>query len=122
MNYTRIYAGEDGDTHFEDLDIKFTPIDFVPPAPLVDLSPVERAEQIGFLRVPAHWDAKAHVAPVKAYYIFISGQWEVTTSDGTMRLFGPGSILRTDDTEGNGHTTHMVSDTEALAAVIQLPD
>jgi hypothetical protein len=39
-----------------------------------------------------------------------------------MRLFGPGSILRADDTEGKAHTTRMVSDTEARAAVIQLPD
>ena len=34
MKYTRIYCDVDGKSHFEDVYVDVTPVDFAPPAPL----------------------------------------------------------------------------------------
>ena len=38
MKYTRIYADEAGESHFEDVEIKLTQVNFAPPAPPLNLS------------------------------------------------------------------------------------
>ena len=122
MQYARIYADSEGNSHFETVDVKFFSVDLLPPAPPVGLAGFEPATQISFLSEGPGWRGPLHCAPKRSYYLFLRGEVEIETSDGDKRRFGPGDILRTDDTTGKGHRTHVVSDVPVLVSVVQLAD
>jgi quercetin dioxygenase-like cupin family protein len=63
-----------------------------------------------------------HNAP-QAWFLFVlQGASEVTTSDGQVRHFGPGSVVLLDDTKGKGHQTRVVGKIDHIAAVIPMAD
>ena len=37
MKYTRVYADSNGESHFEDVEVEFSSVDFAPPAPPLEL-------------------------------------------------------------------------------------
>ena len=43
-------------------------------------------------------------------------------SDGEVRHFRAGSVLLAEDTTGKGHVSWVISKTDLLAAVVQLPN
>lgn len=122
MRYVRIYADQSGESHFEDIDIELTLSDFAPPAPPINISAFTEATQFGFLSAPAGWYGDWHPAPCRQIMLYLSGEIEAEVSDGEIRRFGPGSITLVEDTSGKGHISHVVSNHDALLAVIQLPD
>jgi hypothetical protein len=122
MKYTRVYTDEDGESHFEDLDVEFNSIDFAPPAPPLDLSSFTPATQFGFLRAPVGWFGDWHPTPCRQIMFYLEGEIEAETSDGEVRRFGPGSVTLVEDTSGKGHKSRVVGDTAALGVVVQLQD
>ncbi len=52
----------------------------------------------------------------------LSGEWEVTASDGEARRFAAGSVLCVEDTTAKGHSSQVVSQTDSVAAMVQLGD
>ncbi len=63
MKYTRIYADPGGESHFTDVEVELTQVDFAPPAPPMHLSSFCPATQYGFLAAPAGWDGDWHPTP-----------------------------------------------------------
>lgn len=63
-----------------------------------------------------------HNAPQAWYLIVVQGASEVTTSDGQVRRFGPGSVVLLDDTTGKGHRTRAVGAIDHIAAVVPMAD
>lgn len=122
MKYTRVYSDSDGTSHFEDRAIELTEVDFSPPAPPLFLSAFRQASQFAFCRFPAGWFGDWHPTPHHQFFFFLSGEIEVGVSDGEMHRFGPGGILRLEDTGGKGHVTRVIGNEDVLAAVVQLPD
>jgi len=103
MKITRLYTGEDGESHFEDLEI-----------PLEDageigrLSETEPATGIIFRETGPEYDYDWHNAPRRQYIIMLDGKVDVEIGDGTVRRFGPGDILLAEDTTGRGHISRAV--------------
>lgn len=122
MKYTRIYADEAGESHFEDVEIEFSSVDFAPPAPPLDVSKFNPATQYGFLKADTGWFGDWHPAPRRQIMLYLSGEIEAEVSDGEIRRFGPGSITLVEDTTGKGHRSRVVGETEAFGVVIQLQD
>ena len=122
MDYVRLYTDEQGESHFQDQSETLHPFDFAPPAPLVNLSSAKPASQVIFLGAPTGWTSDLHPAPRRQYFCFLSGEVEITVSDGETRLFKPGAVLLLEDTTGKGHISRLVSEEELLAVVVQLPD
>ncbi len=120
MKYTRIYTDAGGESHFEDVEARLVSAKFIPDAPPVELSGYYSATQVGFLTAPPGWQSERHRSPAENLYFFLSGEWELTTSDGETRRFRPGSVLKVEDTTGAGHSSRVVGDTAALVAVVQL--
>lgn len=60
------------------------------------------------------WDNFAHPAPRPAprrqWVVVLRGAVEVVVTDGSRRTFGPGDLLRAEDTEGTGHVTRPVGE------------
>ena len=120
--YIRLFADEDGDSHFEDVEITLQEIDFVPPAPPVLLSSFNPANQYGFEVVPPGYHGDWHPAPGRVLAIYLSGEGEIEASDGEVRPIGPGVILLAEDTTGKGHISRATGSSETLVVLLQLPD
>jgi hypothetical protein len=104
----RIYTGDDGQTHFEDLNI---------PAGEIENIAVAAGADIVFRRFPADYFSDWHCAPRRQYIIILSGQMEIGIGDGTKRSFGPGDVLLADDMTGQGHTTASLGEPRVSATV-----
>ena len=100
MAFVRCYTGDDGQSHFEDLDL-------LPPG--VEETTGLPAANIIFTRRPDGRFEDWHNAPRRQYVIFLSGgQMEVVVGDGTTRRFGPGDAVLFEDLTGQGHTSRTV--------------
>ena len=118
--YPRLYADEQGESHFEDVEIDLAPTDYTPPAPPLDLSSFTAATQFGFMRAPPGWSSDWHPSSSRNIFVVLGGEWEVTASDGEARRFAAGSVLLVEDTSGKGHASRVMSDTDSLAVMVQL--
>ena len=118
--YTRLYSDEQGESHFADVEIELASSDYAPPAPPLSLSAFTNAKEIGFMQAPAGWSSDWHPSSARNFFVVLSGEWEVTASDGETRRFGTGSVLLVEDVDGKGHRSRVVSDVDSLAVMMEL--
>jgi len=118
--YTRLYADRIGESHFDEVEIDLRLTDYAPPAPPLSLSVFFPASQVGFMIAPAGWTSDWHPSSGRTMFVVLSGEWEVTASDGEARRFPIGSVLIVEDTIGKGHSSRVVSEADSLAAMVQL--
>jgi quercetin dioxygenase-like cupin family protein len=109
----RLYAGEDGQSHFEDLDLHGWPAEW-------DMH-VEAAE-IRFRRRPPGRSMSWHPESRRQYLVVLSGQLEVGVGDGSVRVLSPGDVLMAEDLTGQGHTTRTVSEGPLVVVTIPIAD
>lgn len=122
MKYVRLFSDLEGQSHFEEVEMPLSAVDYAPPAPPFDLStPIPTARCL-FCTVPAGWHGNWHPTPRRQFFLPLSGELEVEVSDGDVRRFGPGSVVLLEDVTGQGHVTRVVVGAPVLAAFIQLPD
>lgn len=117
MHYFRIYADQDGETHFEDLEIQVNQ-----PGNGSDLSEIIPASGVIFRHSRADQFIDWHPAPRRQFVITLSGRAEVEASDGEIRQIGPGTIMLADDTTGKGHITRGIGTEDRLSIFIPLAD
>lgn len=105
MKVTRIYTGDDGQSHFEDLDI---PMAESAAGLMTGSIPTEAV----FFREPAGSGSTDfldfHPAPRRQFVIHLAGRVEIETGSGETRRFGVGDILLADDTTGQGHISRGI--------------
>jgi hypothetical protein len=102
LKVTRIYTGDDNESHFEDLDI---PLNESRYGSLSDIVPVKG---VMFRETPIGGALGFHNAPQRQFVVNLSGVVELETGDGTRRRLGAGDILLADDTTGRGHITRDI--------------
>ena len=108
---TRIYAGPDGQSHAEEIEMKLT-----------DRGIAEfGATAAQFSSRPAgppntNW----HTGPRRQFVITLSGRAELEVSDGRKVMVGPGHINLIEDTTGKGHLTRNLED--RIVVTIPLAD
>lgn len=101
MRITRIYTGEDGQSHFEELDVPLAPVATgQESSPVLAVGLVFRENRVGV--------ADFHPAPRRQFVITLVGMGELECGDGTRRRFGPGDVLLADDLTGQGHITREI--------------
>jgi hypothetical protein len=115
MTVTRIFTGDDGRSHFEELSLPLRETD--PPTTLAGSLPVGEAM---FLETPAGTVIGRHNAPRRQLLINLRGVCELECVDG-IRQFGPGDIRFADDRQGEGHLTRVLDD-DVRVLVLPLPD
>ena len=103
MQVTRIFTGDDGRSHFEDVDIDL--IDYGASGQISDPWP---AQSVMFRTVSGSYDLDFHTAPRRQLVVNLTGSVEIEVGDGTKRLLEPGSILLEEDTTGQGHISRAV--------------
>ena len=118
LTYVHVYADAAGASHFREEHLDFTPgrdnHGFI--------HALDAKGGATLLRLRAGAFEDWHNAPRAWYLIVVQGESEVTTSDGQVRHFGPGSIVLLDDTTGKGHQTRAVGKVDHIAAVIPIAD
>ena len=118
--YIRLYADGSGESHFADVAEELTLVDFAPPAAPLNLSSFVPASKIAFFAAPRGWQSDWHTSGARDLFVIISGEWEITVSDGETRKFTSGSVVLVEDTKGKGHTSRVVGDEDSLAVLVQL--
>src|SRR5215813_13649290 len=118
--YTRLYADDAGESHFEDVEIDLALTEYVPLAQPLALSSFTTTNQFGFMNAPSGWSTDWHPATARNMFFVLSGEWEVTASDGETRRFRTGDALLVEDMTGKGHKSRVVGDVDSLAAMVQL--
>ena len=108
----RIYTGDDGQSHFEEVDMEGGPHPW---------GELREATGVIFNRSQVGSFSDWHNAPRRQFVITLSGAMEIGIADGTLRQFGPGSVLLADDLTGQGHTTRTVGDEPRLSVSVPIP-
>ena len=103
MHCTRMYTGDEGQTHFEDMEI---PLEVVTAAG--NMSRRVPLTHAIFRETQPTYDLDWHNAPQRQFILTLTGSVELTCGDGTSRVFGPGSIVFAEDVEGQGHKSRDV--------------
>ncbi len=116
MQAVRIYTGEDGESHIEELELPFEQVGHamrtaMQPATGVQFSRLKPSQLVDF-----------HTAPRRQYVITLQGQVEIGLGDGSRRIFNVGDIELCEDLTGRGHTTRSVGDVDRVSVAIPLAD
>jgi hypothetical protein len=98
MRITRLYTGEDGQSHFDEVNI-----DLVDQGATGQISALWAGTGVMFRRVEADYDFDFHNAPRRQLVVNLDGWAEVETGGGDVRRFGPGSVMLAEDVDGQGH-------------------
>ncbi len=121
MQFYRLYATEDGESHWQDVAVSLEERTFAPPAKAIEVSEGEAATQFLFLRLRAGWDEPVHPTPVRQKLVCLAGKVLVTASDGDTRTVGKGDVWHMEDCHGKGHHTCVISDEDFEAVIVQFP-
>ncbi len=115
MNLTRIYLGEDGVSHFEDLEVGLKHFE------VGDLSrrlfPASMAFRISEPELLVDW----HTTPCKRMIVVIQGLVQVEVGHGAIKRFGPGELCLAEDVDGPGHKTTDIEGPR-ISLMVDLPD
>jgi hypothetical protein len=116
----RVYSDSDGVSHFEEIDVEMTSVEFAPPAPRLDASEFQEATRVGIIRASPGWKGDWHPAPCRQLMFYLAGWVEAETSDGGRLTLGPGTVVLAEDTTGKGHRSWVVGDEDVVIGVVQL--
>lgn len=116
FKYVRLYAGPDGESHFEDVEVQLGDS-----GRGTDVSREVGAESLNFAEFRDDYIFDQHTAPRRRFVVLLSGRIEVEVSDGEVRVLGPGTVLLAEDTTGVGHRSRAVGTDQRLSMFVQLP-
>lgn len=121
FEYFRVVTGRDGETHFEDVRLPMSQVDFAPPAAPLDVAMLGAAESIAVIGSDRSWAGAAfHPAPARQWMVILAGHGSITTSDGETRECSPGDRFLLEDTTGTGHSSRFFD--EVMCLVVRVPD
>lgn len=120
LRFLRLYADANGESHVEEMTVRFSPIDYAPPAPPFGVS--ERIEATGsiYVRFPAGWTSKLHPTPRRQLFVLLAGNFSGQASDGTLMNLVPGDVVLMEDTVGKGHTAKVNGTEDVQAMMVHL--
>ena len=98
VRVVRLYSGDDGESHFEDLDVAIEG----------GLSMAFPVDTLDFREAPEEHEPDWHNASRRQFVITISGALEVEIGGGETRRLGPGEAMLAEDLTGRGHVSRSV--------------
>ena len=94
MGIYRVYATDDGESHMEELN-------------LAEYSALHSMPNIAELKVQWWTEPRVmdfHPLPDRRFIFHLTGDTQITVSDGASHLFKPGDARLMEDTSGKGHS------------------
>jgi len=120
MKYLRIYADADGESHFEEVNTTYTPIEPDSSEPSLEVAAPIEATRCVMAKCPKGWTTGFHPAPRRQLCSILNGELECIASDGTTERLKSGDTLLLEDTVGKGHQSKVIGDNDAVAIFIHL--
>ena len=108
MAIFRVFAGPDGESHIEELDLEHHP-------ELGSLRNISEVRVEHFAE-PRHMDF--HPLPERRLIFHLSGEVEIGVSDGTKQILRPGDVRLMEDLTGRGHTHDDLTQTSSAAYIL----
>lgn len=122
MKCLRIYATEDGESHFGEVDIPTKSLAVHPDATPFEVSPSYPASQIRFKQIPAGMrQVDCHTVPERMLTVRLDGAVEYETSDEEVLTVAAGGFVLVEDTHGKGHLSRHSPDSQIVLR-ITVPD
>jgi len=118
IEYLRIYADEEGCSHFETNEIDMEAKDYAPPAPSLNTSSLASADNSVFLELPIGWYGEWHPTPVRQWLILMTGICKFEAGDGERVTCKAGDLVMLDDLIGKGHQTKVIGNESVRIAAI----
>lgn len=115
MKITRLYTGNEGQSHFEDIDI---PLENK--GDIGNLSKTIAVNGMIFRETPGDYHYSWHNAPCRQFVVMLEGSVEIEIGDGSRRVFHAGDILLADDITGQGHFSRAVKEKSRKSLFIPL--
>lgn len=115
MRITRIYADDEGVSHFAEQDIELRDS-----GPIGHLSAPIPAKAVIFRQTGSDYDYDWHVAPRRQFILLLDGAIEIEVADGSRKTFRGGDILLVEDTVGKGHRSRHIEAQERRSVFIAL--
>ncbi len=103
MKVTRLYTGNDGESHFQDVEF---PLSGEGPEKLSELI---KANGMMFRETTGAYDLDFHTVARRQFVVNLEGAVELVVGDGSKRILGPGDILLAEDKTGRGHISRAVN-------------
>lgn len=110
MPIARLYTGDDGQSHIEEMDLDSHP----------ELTSLQSTTGIVFRTFEVGYFSDWHCAPRRQFVITLEGEVEIGLGDGSTHRFGVGQAMLAEDLTGQGHTTRAVGDGPRLTATVPL--
>ncbi len=117
MAIIRITTGEDGQSHFEDLEPRMQPL-----GDMSEQGPLYEDSGIIIRRFDPNRSNDWHHAPGRYCVFTVSGAVDIEVGDGSTRRLQAGDILIAEDTTGQGHITREVGDEPRVSIFVPLPE
>jgi hypothetical protein len=103
MKVTRLYTGDDGQSHFEDIEVELGP------NRVGQISERFDATGLIFRETSGAYDYDFHNAPRRQYIVNLDGAVEITVGSGEKRVLEAGEVFLAEDTTGQGHISKAVN-------------
>ena len=117
MQIVRVFTGDDGESHFEDVEIELNEQGLA--GAMSELWP---GKGVIFRTVNGDYDLDFHTAPRRQLVVNLQGAVEIEVGDGSVRRLDSGDILLAEDTTGRGHKSRNVDGQPRSCLFIPLTD
>jgi hypothetical protein len=122
VQYSRLFAEQDGASHFQDMEMELDVGFAAPPAEPLYTAKLSPASEVFWLGAAPAWKGDVpHPAPRRMIFVTVKGEYQITASDGEARRFPLGSMLLIEDTSGLGHVTKSISAGDTIVLAVALP-
>ena len=112
----RIYAGDDGKSRLQPIEIPMNSARFG------TVSKLFKGSGVDIHRQSPGFDATWHNAPRRQMIATIAGEAEIETGDGQMLKSRPGVIHVVEDLTGQGHITRVTGSEDRISLFMPLDD
>ena len=120
MNLKILHTKASGHTALREEKINFEAQNFLKQGPSVSLCDYGAAKTLKFVSLDQSWEGGWHNTPVRQLIICISGEADISASDGDKVNLQAGDALLLEDLTGEGHCTVIKSDSPWVCALIEV--
>ena len=104
----RIFSDSDGESHIEELRLEAHP----------ELGAMTNVSEVKVQKFDGSRDMPLHPLPERRLIVPLSGEVEITTSDGSKQIHRAGDVTLMEDVTGKGHAHLDLTPSEAVYIIL----
>ena len=104
----RIFSDSDGESHIEELRLEDHP----------ELGAMTNVSEVKVQKFDGSRDMPLHPLPERRLIVHLSGDVEITTSDGSKQILRAGDVRLMEDVTGKGHAHLDLTPSEAVYIIL----